>query len=203
MKRADAGALLLDHRLEMNPRRRLEAGGLDRIEGVERADGAGLHVAGAAAIHLAVLDDRRERRRLPELERAGRDHVAMALQDQRFAALGGRAVGAHHRAGAGEVVLDRAEAAQILEVVDVDMPVVDLIAAFAQEIAHHVLARAFRAARRRDRDEVARGRKLSVEAAVDGVQNPLLRFGIHCGLLQSGIPGGDESAQASRFQLFG
>ncbi len=86
-ERADAGALLLDDRLKMYPRGRLEARGPDRIERVERADGAGLHIAGAAAIHPAVLHDRRERRRLPHLERSGRDHVAMSLQDQRFAGI--------------------------------------------------------------------------------------------------------------------
>ena len=128
-ERADAGALLLDHGLEMNARGRLQAGGLDRIQRIERADGARLHVAGAAAVHLAVLDDRRERRRLPHVERPGRHHVAMALQDQRFAGIARRAIGADHGARLGEIMLDRAEAAQILQILDVDMPVVDLVAA--------------------------------------------------------------------------
>ena len=34
-------------------------------------------------------------------------------------------------------MLDRAEAAQILEIVDVDVPVIDLIATLAQEVADH------------------------------------------------------------------
>ncbi|MEY9285302.1 hypothetical protein ABIA03_006494 [Bradyrhizobium yuanmingense] len=79
-------------------------------------------------------------------------------------------------------MLDRTEAAQILQILDVDMPVVDLVAAFAQEIADHVLAWSLRPAGRRDRDEIAGGCKLSLEAAVDGVKNPLLRFGIHSGV---------------------
>ena len=43
-------------------------------------------------------------------------------------------------------MLDRPEAAQILQILYVDMPVVDLVAACAQEIADHVLARSFGAA---------------------------------------------------------
>ncbi len=80
-----------------------------------------------------------------EFERARRHHVAMPLHDQRFACLGLRTVGTDHRARPGEIVLDRAEAAQILEVVDIDMPVVDLVAARAQEVADRVLARPSRA----------------------------------------------------------
>ena len=83
-------------------------------------------------------------------------------------------VGSDHGARPGKIMLDRAEAAQILEVVDVDMPVVDLVAALAQEIADHVLARPFRAAGRGDRDEIACGGQLRVEAGIDGVEDFLL-----------------------------
>src|SRR5207302_4415673 len=58
-ERTDAGALFFDYGLEVNPPGRLQAGRLDRVQRIECADGARLHVAGAAAIHLAVLDDRR------------------------------------------------------------------------------------------------------------------------------------------------
>ena len=68
-------------------------------------------------------------------------------------------------------MIDRAEAAQISQIVDVDMPVVDLIAALAQEIADHVLARPFRAAGRGYRDKIARGGKLGVEIGVDGIED--------------------------------
>ncbi|MGY3359368.1 hypothetical protein ACVWZK_006031 [Bradyrhizobium sp. GM0.4] len=34
-------------------------------------------------------------------------------------------------------------------------------------------------ARRGDRDEIACGRELGFEAGINGVKNPLLRFGIH------------------------
>ena len=70
-------------------------------------------------------------------------------------------------------MLDRAETSQILEVVDVDMPVVDFVASLAQQIGDHVLARPFRAAGRRYRDEIPRGGQLRVEAGVDGIQDLL------------------------------
>jgi len=41
---------------------------------------------------------------------------------------------------------DRAKSAQVLQFVEVDMPIVHFVAALAQEIADHVLARSFGAA---------------------------------------------------------
>ena len=77
-------------------------------------------------------------------------------------------------------MLDRTEAAQILQILDVDMPVVDLVAARAQEIADHVLARPFGAAGRGDRDKIPGGRKLRVKAGIDGVEDSLLVIvGVH------------------------
>jgi len=74
----------------------------------------------------------------------------------------------------------RAEAAQIPEIVDIDMPIVDLVAALPQEIADHVLARPFRAAGRRNRDKVSCGRKLRIEIGVDRIKDSLLGFdGVH------------------------
>src|SRR3984885_10715798 len=78
-------------------------------------------------------------------------------------------------------MLDRAEAAQVLEIVKVDVPVVDLIAAPAQQIADHVLARTFSAAGRGNRDKIPCGGKLRVETGIDGVED--FAFGIvgtHC-----------------------
>jgi hypothetical protein len=54
------------------------------------------------------------------------------------------------------------------------MPIVHLIAALAQEVADHVLARPLRAAGRGDGDEIARGRELCVEAGIDGIEDSLL-----------------------------
>jgi hypothetical protein len=68
-------------------------------------------------------------------------------------------------------VLDRAIAAQILEIIEIDMPVIDLIAALAQQVADHVLARPFGAAGRGDRDKRACGGKLGVESGIDGVED--------------------------------
>ena len=77
-------------------------------------------------------------------------------------------------------MLDRTKTAQILQIVDVDMPVVDLIAALAQEIADHVLARPFGAAGRGNRDKIPRGGKLGVEAGIDGIEDFFLGIdGIH------------------------
>ncbi len=76
-------------------------------------------------------------------------------------------------------MLDRTKTAQILQIVDVDMPVVDLIAALAQEIADHVLARPFGAAGRGDRNEIPCRRQLRIKAGVDGVEDFLLRIGRH------------------------
>src|SRR5690242_335918 len=61
----DTGALLLDDGLKVDPCRRSEACGLDCVQRVERADGARLHVEGAAPIHPAVADNRREWRGVP------------------------------------------------------------------------------------------------------------------------------------------
>jgi hypothetical protein len=76
-------------------------------------------------------------------------------------------------------MLDRAKAAQILQILDVDMPVVDLIAALPQQVADHVLARPFGAAGRGDRNEIPRRRQLRIKAGVDGVKDFLLRIGRH------------------------
>ncbi|KAH2776528.1 hypothetical protein KXW38_010187, partial [Aspergillus fumigatus] len=59
------------------------------------------------------------------------------------------------------------------------MPVIDLIAALPQEIADHVLARAFGAARRGDGNEIGGGRQLRVEAGIDGIEDLLLGVGAH------------------------
>lgn len=76
-------------------------------------------------------------------------------------------------------MLDWTEAAQILQILDIDMPVVDLIAALAQQIADHVLARPFGAAGRGNRDKIPGRRKLRVKAGIDGVEDSLSRIGSH------------------------
>src|SRR4051794_22279018 len=73
-------------------------------------------------------------------------------------------------------MLDRAKPAQVLEIVDFDMPVVDLVAALAQQIADHVLARSFRAAGRGNRHKIPCGSELGVETGVDGIED--FAFGI-------------------------
>src|ERR1700749_2739847 len=68
-------------------------------------------------------------------------------------------------------MLDRAEAAQVLEIVKVDVPVVDLIAALTQQVADHVLAWTFGAAGRGNRDKIPCGGELRVEPVIDGVED--------------------------------
>src|ERR1700704_2395231 len=78
-------------------------------------------------------------------------------------------------------MLDRAEAAQILEIVEIDVPVVDLVAAPAQQIADHVLARTFRAASRGNRYKIPCGSELRVETGIDGVKDFAFDIvGTHC-----------------------
>src|SRR3954451_135158 len=175
-ERAHPCTFFLDHGLEVDAGGRLETCGLDRIQGIELAYSAALHIASAAAIHSAVFYHRRKRRGFPHFKRSGRHHVAMALQDQRVACVARRPIGADHRAGFREIMFNRAEAAQIFQIVDIDMPIIDLVIALPQKVADHVLARSFRAARGRNCDKISRGCKLRVEVVVNGGENPL--FGV-------------------------
>ena len=68
-------------------------------------------------------------------------------------------------------MLDRAKTAQILQIPDIDMPVIDLIATLAQQVADHVLARSFGATGRRDRNKIHRRCQLRIKAGIDGVEN--------------------------------
>src|SRR3954453_16616996 len=74
-------------------------------------------------------------------------------------------------------MLDRAEPPQIPELVDVDMPVIDLIAALPQQIAHHILTRAFGAPGGGDRDEITGDGKLGVETGIDRIEDFSLGIG--------------------------
>src|SRR5450759_2220309 len=78
-------------------------------------------------------------------------------------------------------MFDRTESAQFPEIVDIDMPVVDLVTALPQEVADHVLARSFRAAGTGNRDKIPRGSKLRVEIGVDGIEDfALAIYGVQC-----------------------
>ena len=146
---------------------RLQPRGLQRVERVKRGDGAGLHVAGAAAVEPAVLDDGLERRVFPHVERAGRHDVAMALEDERSPGFLCGPIGPDHGAGAREIGLDRTVAGQVLEIFLIDDPVVDLVSALAQQSRHHVLARCLLAACARDRREGHCRRYLRCEGGFD------------------------------------
>jgi hypothetical protein len=66
-------------------------------------------------------------------------------------------------------MLDRPKPAQILQILDVDMPIINLVAALAHEIADHVLTRTFGAPRTRDRHEIPGGGELRIEAGINGI----------------------------------
>jgi hypothetical protein len=72
-----------------------------------------------------------------------------------------------------KIVLDRPEAAQVLQIRKIDVPVVDFVVALAQQIADHVLTRPFRTPGGRDRDKIHCGGQLRVETGVDGVEDSL------------------------------
>src|SRR3977135_915992 len=106
----------------------------------------------------------------------------MPLKDQRPSGIGWGPVSADHGARLGEIMLDRSEAAQVLQVVEVDMPVVDLVAALAQEIADHILAWSLRAAGGGNCDKIPCRLQLGVEPGVNRVENPLPVIpSTHCG----------------------
>src|SRR3981081_2916151 len=74
-------------------------------------------------------------------------------------------------------MLDRSEAAHILQIVDLDMPVIDLITALPQQIADHVLTRAFGAAGGGNRHEIPGGGTLGVKVGVHRIEDFLLCVG--------------------------
>ena len=75
-------------------------------------------------------------------------------------------------------MFDRAKAAQIPEIMEIDVPVVDLVAALAQQVSDHVLARPLGAAGRGNRDEIPRGRELGIEIGVDRVEDSSCGCGV-------------------------
>ena len=74
---------------------------------------------------------------------------------------------ADHGAGAGEVALDRSIPSQRLEIGQVDLPVVDRVAAFPQSGGHEVLGRAFLETQGGDSNEIGQKRGLRREIRVN------------------------------------
>ncbi len=85
-QRAVAGALLLDHRLQRDPRRRLVAQALQRAHRHRVGHDAGLHVVGAAPVQPVAVDPGLEGRARPQPLGADRHHVDVAVENQRAAA---------------------------------------------------------------------------------------------------------------------
>ena len=89
-QRAVAGALLLDHGLQLDRRARRDAQAAQPAHGADDGRQPGLHVPGAAAVEPVAVAARRERRAAPQRHRLGADDVDVAVEDQRAAV--GRAV---------------------------------------------------------------------------------------------------------------
>src|SRR5260370_33251016 len=78
-------------------------------------------------------------------------------------------------------MLDRAEATQVFQIVEIDMPDGDLAAALPQEIADHVLARTFGTAGRGNCNKIPRDGELRGDTGVDGIEHPLPGIdSVHC-----------------------
>jgi hypothetical protein len=71
-------------------------------------------------------------------------------------------------------MFDPPKAAQVHQRTEIDVPVVDLETALAQQIGDHVLARSLSTAGRGNSDKVPDGCKLRLEAGIDGVEDSLL-----------------------------
>ena len=95
-KRTVAGAFFLDHRLDIDVGGRLITGVAQRVECVQISHQPCLHVAGAAAVHPAIVDPGFIRRAVPHVERPFGHDVDVAVQDQRLAVLRAAAVGRDH-----------------------------------------------------------------------------------------------------------
>ena len=171
-ERAVAGAFLLHHRLEMDRRAQREARLAHRVEGEQGARQPRLHVARAAPIHPFALDPGLERRPLPARRIAGRHNVDMAVEDQRPALAQARTPCAHDVEGVliGRVDHGR-EAGQILDVGDLDLPVIDGKAAPGHCVGHQILNRMFLPAHGGATHHLLREAHLPVEIGVHGGQD--------------------------------
>jgi hypothetical protein len=75
-------------------------------------------------------------------------------------------------------MFDRPVARQILHVVNLNLPIVHLVAALVEQIGHHILARTLGAPGARNRDEILRGGDLLVEMRVHGITDAAGNIGI-------------------------
>ncbi len=168
---AVAGAFLFDHRLEIDGGPRGIARRAHGIVGVQIGNQPGLHVGRAATVHPAVDDGRVPRRAAPHVDRSGRHHVDVSVQDERAAGLLFGTIGAHHVEGVFVRHGHRAEAGMRLDVAHVDLPAVHGEAARAHRFEQEVLRRVFLFAQRRKAHQILGEGELGVEPGIDGLQD--------------------------------
>lgn len=121
---AVAGAIFLHNRLKEFVGCRVPTEMLQRLDCKEIRGQTGLHVTRAAATHPVAIDMGVEGRAFPHVQRAGRHHVDMPVEDETAPALAAAAQSSHRVV----VVADhRREPWQPRDVGDIYLPAVDLI----------------------------------------------------------------------------
>ena len=196
-ERAIAGALFLDHRLQIDRGGRLQADRLQRPEGVQPGDDAGLHVGRAAPVEPVALDARRKGRRGPHRVVADRHHIDMPVENQRSALDLARPVNAHHIRAT--VVGDdrRRPSLVLLEFGLVDVEALDRQPHAAHAIGHPVLCAGFRAEQRGQGDEFGQHRDGIGAQGGGGLCDIVFDILCQClhGVLLGGLKGGFRSSR--------
>ncbi|KAG1251409.1 hypothetical protein G6F68_012284 [Rhizopus microsporus] len=170
-QRAVAGALFFHHGLQEHVGRRLQPYPAQRVQRRHAGDEARFHVTRAASVHPAVDDSGIVGVAAPLRPGPHGHHVDMAVQDQRPALAGARAVGAYHVERV--VVRDgyRRETRHVLDGVDVDLPAVHVVAARRVLRRHEILCGRFFAALRGNSDQLRQRIGLVGIAVIDGREN--------------------------------
>ena len=154
-ERAVAGALLLDHRLELHPPARGEAEALQAAHRADHRRQPRLHVAGAAPVHPLPLDARVVGVAAPQRDRLRADDVDVPVEDQRAAVGGaGRLPVGEHVGLLRDVPAERRAGGMALERGGVERHVERLEAERDEGAAHDLLAGRLLAEQRGRRDEL-------------------------------------------------
>lgn len=172
-QRAVAGRFLLDHRFDIDRRRRLQADAPERVEAGQVRSGPGLHVGAAAAIHPVAFDHRVERGVGPLVARPGRNHVDMGLEDERASPLFARTMDADDDRSLGMAVGEGRTARMGRNRLPVHREAFHGEAAVLHRPEDEILDGMLLPARRGEADEILRVANLFVEALIDGSENPV------------------------------